>query len=79
MIKGDTDGDGVRDDTDNCPLTRNPDQADADEDGLGNVCDCQHFQVPVSRNAEYDTRPPLPGHANQIVRKRTDAPGVCNR
>jgi hypothetical protein len=35
----DTDGDGVPDSTDNCPLTFNPDQADADHDGIGDVCD----------------------------------------
>jgi len=35
----DTDGDGVPDATDNCPMTANADQADADQDGLGDVCD----------------------------------------
>ncbi len=35
----DRDGDGVIDDEDNCPDTPNPDQADADNDGLGDVCD----------------------------------------
>ena len=36
---GDTDGDGVFDDTDNCPHASNPDQADADADGVGDICD----------------------------------------
>lgn len=35
----DTDGDGVVDTSDNCPVIINPDQADNDLDGLGNVCD----------------------------------------
>ncbi len=35
----DVDGDGVRDDADNCPTARNPDQADTDRDGVGDVCD----------------------------------------
>ncbi len=35
----DTDGDGVIDDSDNCPEEANADQADMDEDGLGDVCD----------------------------------------
>jgi hypothetical protein len=35
----DTDGDGVPDSRDNCPSIPNPDQADMDQDGLGNVCD----------------------------------------
>ncbi len=35
----DSDGDGFRDDVDNCPGVFNPDQADADLDGWGDVCD----------------------------------------
>jgi len=35
----DTDGDGVEDSVDNCPLVSNLDQADFDNDGMGDVCD----------------------------------------
>ncbi|XP_072037589.1 uncharacterized protein [Amphiura filiformis] len=35
----DTDGDGIQDDIDNCPLTPNGDQTDTDEDGDGDACD----------------------------------------
>jgi len=35
----DTDGDGIVDTEDNCIETANPDQADRDEDGIGDVCD----------------------------------------
>ncbi len=35
----DTDGDGVPDSRDNCPLDQNPDQSDMDSDGKGDVCD----------------------------------------
>jgi uncharacterized protein DUF4394/Calx-beta domain-containing protein/thrombospondin type 3 repeat protein len=35
----DGDSDGVRDAVDNCPTTGNPDQADADNDGEGDVCE----------------------------------------
>ena len=35
----DRDGDGIPNDVDNCPVTRNADQADMDGDGIGDVCD----------------------------------------
>lgn len=35
----DVDQDGVCDDDDNCPEVYNPDQADNDQDGIGNLCD----------------------------------------
>jgi len=35
----DTDGDHVSDDSDNCPTVYNPDQADADGDGVGDACE----------------------------------------
>jgi hypothetical protein len=36
----DPDGDGIWPEDDNCPTVPNPDQADADEDGAGDACDC---------------------------------------
>jgi formylglycine-generating enzyme required for sulfatase activity len=35
----DSDGDGIPDASDNCPLVANPDQGDCDEDGIGDACE----------------------------------------
>jgi hypothetical protein len=35
----DADGDGILDAADNCPAVSNADQADSDNDGIGNACD----------------------------------------
>lgn len=36
---GDNDNDGVVNRNDNCPFVSNPDQADCDQDGIGDICD----------------------------------------
>ena len=38
-VDPDTDGDGLVDSNDNCPLVANPGQLDTDGDGLGDACD----------------------------------------
>lgn len=39
VTEPDTDSDGIIDSLDNCPTIANPDQADNDNNGIGNVCD----------------------------------------
>jgi hypothetical protein len=39
----DTDADGICGALDNCPDTPNPDQADADQDGMGDACDSENI------------------------------------
>jgi len=39
----DTDGDGIPDSIDNCPLVPNPDQSDVNESGLGDACDPEPY------------------------------------
>ena len=36
---GDSDGDGIKDDVDNCPYDYNPGQEDSDGDGTGDICE----------------------------------------
>jgi hypothetical protein len=50
----DSDGDGVRDDTDNCPDTPNADQADSDGDGIGDACDAFPDSIGVGGNVVID-------------------------
>ena len=41
----DRDNDGVLNEADNCPDTYNPDQADADGDGIGDLCDSEVLEI----------------------------------
>jgi hypothetical protein len=55
---GDVDGDGVKDEQDNCPVDRNGDQKDTDGDGPGDACD-DDKDGDGFRNAD-DNCPPIP-------------------
>jgi hypothetical protein len=51
----DTDGDGIDDPFDNCPLTYNPDQLDTDHDGFGDACDnCPAIANPDQLDTDHD-------------------------
>jgi hypothetical protein len=45
----DCDGDGLRDEADNCPQAANPDQRDTDGDGIGDECDPDPGSTPRCR------------------------------
>ena len=47
----DTDGDGVPDASDNCPLVANTSQLDSDGDGTGDACDPTPFPPPTDTSA----------------------------
>jgi Tol biopolymer transport system component len=48
----DSDGDGITNQNDNCPLIANPDQLDTDADGAGNVCDADDDNDSVADTAD---------------------------
>ncbi|MBK9034588.1 MAG: thrombospondin type 3 repeat-containing protein [Myxococcales bacterium] len=51
----DSDGDGVVDDVDNCPIVANPDQHDEDDDRVGDLCDrCPHVADTLQANSDGD-------------------------
>ncbi len=53
--QADTDGDGILDSNDCCPLTYNPGQEDGDGDGLGDVCDnCPTASNPGQEDSDGD-------------------------
>ncbi|MGE5275935.1 MAG: PA domain-containing protein [Acidobacteriota bacterium] len=55
----DEDGDGAPDSTDNCPFVSNPDQADANGDGIGDACDRAIDRLPRHERHPRDL-PPRP-------------------
>ncbi|MFQ6605673.1 MAG: T9SS type A sorting domain-containing protein [Fidelibacterota bacterium] len=54
-LPADLDGDGILNDLDNCPEIYNPDQADLDNDDIGDLCDpCDNANVFVAGNVTGD-------------------------
>lgn len=51
----DTDGDGILDLADNCPLISNPSQTDTDGDGTGDVCDDSCPLTPIGDQSTWNS------------------------
>jgi cytosine/adenosine deaminase-related metal-dependent hydrolase len=69
-VSGDLDSDTIPDDKDNCPTTANTDQADADKDGKGDVCDaCPADSNPGST--------PCPAKKDTVAQARAEAKGTA--
>ena len=58
----DTDHDGIRNDLDNCPTDANADQADFDNDGLGDACDGDDDNDGIADGAD-----PFPTHVGPTM------------
>ena len=54
----DSDGDGVADEDDNCPETANPDQANFDDDDMGDACDADDDNDGVDDGDDVDPLDP---------------------
>lgn len=65
----DSDGDGVPDDVDNCPLVSNGDQMDSDDDGVGDACD----NCPLTPNQDQ-----ADSNANGIGDACDNPPEICD-
>lgn len=71
----DRDNDGVNDDVDNCPDIANADQADADGDGAGDVCDTDDDNDGVP---DVDDNCPLTANADQADNDGDTIGDVCD-
>ena len=71
----DADGDGLCANVDNCPLAANPDQADADGDGIGNACEPDGDNDGVIDDAD---NCPLDANANQSDADRDGIGDACD-
>ncbi|MBM3777522.1 MAG: hypothetical protein FJW23_04680 [Acidimicrobiia bacterium] len=69
-VDPDRDGDGIDDGDDNCPSMSNPDQTDADGDGLGAACDPNDATDPIAAlRAAVTASVSKPGIAKALISK----------
>lgn len=78
----DSDNDGITDNVDNCPAIANADQADNDNDGLGNVCDSTPNGEPLDSdndgiNDDVDNCPAM-ANADQADNDNDGLGNVCD-
>ncbi|WP_299443960.1 thrombospondin type 3 repeat-containing protein, partial [uncultured Aquimarina sp.] len=71
---GDTDGDGIIDESDNCPFIANAGQEDDDLDGIGNVCDDDDDNDGVP-----DTTDVCPGFDDTVDNDGDNVPDECDQ
>ena len=72
----DTDGDGIADGADNCPLIANSNQANADGDSVGDVCDDDDDGDGIADVTDQCPNTPEGAQVNAVVATDTDGDGV---
>jgi len=78
--QGDMDGDGVPDESDNCPLTRGADQSDRDRDGVGDLCDnCPRTPNPDQTDLVNDSGDPYPDGRGDACNGDSDEDGILDK
>lgn len=76
-VDADTDGDGVPDVNDNCPLDANPLQTDTDLDGAGDACDTSNDDDSDGVDNSIDNCPTM-ANANQLDTDSDGLGDVCD-
>ncbi len=78
--QGDMDGDGVPDESDNCPLTHGTDQGDRDRDGVGDLCDnCPRTPNPDQTDLVNDSGDPYPDGRGDACNGDSDEDGILDK
>ena len=73
----DADKDGVLDDVDNCKFTFNPNQADADKDGIGDACDL-YTDSDLDGVQDFEDNCPSTPNSNQLDCDRDNIGDACD-